>query len=232
MNIAPDTLQNIFYTLYFTVTHNFIAIIYTLGIIAATLIGLRKPSRAAFVLLWGFAILLFSFEYNKHILEPLKEQTINSLITERQSYRLERLITVVLEKAIPLFLPIIGWILVIGSSIGLWLTRKTEGDPIKISLFSLSKKKSQEKDLWNTLIMFIDEYKDNTTSFSRFVGNIEGALAVQPSEHKAQITSILYTLEKKNSNSTTQLKYQHLTKEIDQLRIFVIKQLNSAEKTL
>jgi hypothetical protein len=232
MNIAPDTLQNIFYTLYFTLTHNFIAIIYTLGIIVATLIGLRRPSRAALILLWGFVILLFAFEYNKHILEPLKEQTINSLITERQSYRLERLITVVLEKAIPLFLPIIGWILVIGSSIGLYLSRKSHDVSSKFSLFSLTKKNNDEKQLWKTLLMFIDEYKDNTSSVSRFAGNIEGAIAVEPPSDKTFITATLYTIEKKTSNSSTSLRYQDLTKEIDDLRDFVIKQLNKTEKTL
>jgi hypothetical protein len=49
----------------------------------------------------GFALLLFAFEYQKHIVDGLLEQTRGSLITERQSYRLEWLLDKTFGKILP-----------------------------------------------------------------------------------------------------------------------------------
>lgn len=111
--IAPDTQQNIMYTVYFMLLHNFEAMLYSLGIFIMTLWMLYRPSRAKFLIFLGFVILLFAFEYKKHILEGLVEQTRNSLITERQSWRLERYINIILAKLVPLALPLLGWFLII-----------------------------------------------------------------------------------------------------------------------
>ncbi|OGK35550.1 hypothetical protein A3F59_05020 [Candidatus Roizmanbacteria bacterium RIFCSPHIGHO2_12_FULL_38_13] len=115
--MSPDTQQNIFYTVYFILLHNFEAVLYSCGIIFTTLWMLYKPSRAKILILWGFIFLLFSFEYKKHIVEGLTEQTINSLITERQSYRIERYVNVTLNKLVPLALPLGGWILIVGGTV-------------------------------------------------------------------------------------------------------------------
>lgn len=111
--IAPDTQQNIIYTAYFILLHNFEAILYSFGILVMVLWILYKPSRAKFLIFLGFVILLFAFEYKKHILEGLVEQTRNSLITERQSWRLERYINIILARLVPLVLPLVGWFLII-----------------------------------------------------------------------------------------------------------------------
>ncbi|PIZ64284.1 hypothetical protein COY14_05115 [Candidatus Roizmanbacteria bacterium CG_4_10_14_0_2_um_filter_36_9] len=97
-------------------THNALAVIYSLGIVVSTCLLFYKPTRAKVLILWGFVILLFAFEYEKHILEGLKEQTINSLITERQSVKIEYYVTKILTKAVPFVLPIIGWVLVIAGA--------------------------------------------------------------------------------------------------------------------
>ena len=110
--ISPDTQQNILYTIYFILIHNFEAVLYVVGILLMTGWALYKPTRGKIVMLWGFIILLFAFEYSKHILEPLKEQTIQSLITERESIRIEYYITKILTRAVPFGLPILGWMLV------------------------------------------------------------------------------------------------------------------------
>ncbi len=112
--MSPDTQQNIIYTLYFILLHNFEAILYSFGIFVMTLWILYKPSRAKFLVFFGFVILLFAFEYKKHIVEGLTEQTVNSLITERRSYRIERYVEVTLSKLVPLALPLLGWSLVVG----------------------------------------------------------------------------------------------------------------------
>ena len=115
--ISPDTQQNIIYTIYFILVHNFQAILYSAGMIIMTFLILYRPSRWKFLIFWGFLILLFAFEYNKHILDPLVEQTRNSLITERQSWRLERYINIVIAKLVPLALPLFGWLLIIAGSV-------------------------------------------------------------------------------------------------------------------
>jgi hypothetical protein len=115
--MAPDTQQNILYTVYFILLHNLEAILYFFGIFIMTLWMLYKPTRAKFVILIGFVLLLFAFEYKKHIVEGLTEQTKNSLITERQSYRIERYLDIILSKLVPLGLPLLGWMCVIGGTI-------------------------------------------------------------------------------------------------------------------
>ncbi len=112
--IAPDTRQNLMYTVYFIILHNFEAILYSAGIFIALIMALYKPTRGKILIMCGFIILLFAFEYDKHILEPLRQQTIGSLITERQSYRIEHTINYVTMRILPKILPFFGWMLVIG----------------------------------------------------------------------------------------------------------------------
>jgi len=109
MQLTPDLKQNIFFMVYFIVRHNLSAIIYGAGILFSIILAIIKPSRKAMFMLLGFIILLFAFEYNKHIAEPLHKQTIESLITLKRYYKLEWIIQVVLTKVLPLLLPAIGW---------------------------------------------------------------------------------------------------------------------------
>jgi hypothetical protein len=111
--MAPDTKQNLFYTISFLLLHNAEAIFYLSAVILFTLLALYKPTRGKVITMWGFLILLFAFEYNKHILEPLTLQFMNSLITERPSFRIEYTINLILVKLVPTGLPIIGWCLVV-----------------------------------------------------------------------------------------------------------------------
>lgn len=113
MPIAPDTQQNLIYAIYFAITHNLEAFIYLGGALLVTVWALFKPSRGKILMLWGFIILLFAFEYNKHILEPLRQQTIGSLVTERQSFRIEQTINYATMRVLPKIMPVIGWFLVI-----------------------------------------------------------------------------------------------------------------------
>jgi hypothetical protein len=107
--INGELIQNSYYTIYFLLLHNFFAIIYFSGLILSTALSLYKPSRMATFLMIGFACLLFAFEYDKHIVEGLKEQTINSLITETPRYKLAQAISVMISKILPLLLKFLGW---------------------------------------------------------------------------------------------------------------------------
>lgn len=110
--ITPELQQNIFYTLYFTVTHNALAIFYAAGILAAVILSIVKPSRKSVILLLGFIVLLFSFEYSKHIEEGLKQQTLNSLITIQEHNQVRRIVNIVTSKLLPRGLPVLGWLMV------------------------------------------------------------------------------------------------------------------------
>lgn len=115
MIITPDLKQNIFYTLYFTITHNALALFYFSGIIFAIGLSLYRPSRKSVLLLLGFSLLLFGFQYNKHILEGLREQTLNALITIQEHNKVRRIINIITLKLLPLFFPLTGGFLVLFS---------------------------------------------------------------------------------------------------------------------
>lgn len=99
--MAPDTQQNFLVAGMLLVEHNFFALFFLGGVILSVALGLWKPSRGAILLVVGFALLLFAFEYQKHIVDGLLEQTRGSLITERQSYRLEWLLDKTFGKILP-----------------------------------------------------------------------------------------------------------------------------------
>jgi len=128
MIITPDLKQNILLTIYLTVADNFFAVFYALGIVISALLAIRKPSRYAIFMLLGFILLLFGFEYQKHILEGLKEQTINALITVQEHNKVRRLVNIVLVKAAPILLPFFGWTFIIA---GIYLFKRGR----KINLF-------------------------------------------------------------------------------------------------
>lgn len=111
--MSLDLKQNVFYTALFIIMHNFVAIIYSLGILISAFLLLIKPTRWKTLLLFGFIVLLFAFEYNKHIVGPLKEQTLNSLITIQPHFKINRAVNIILVRGLPLLLPVAGWLLVI-----------------------------------------------------------------------------------------------------------------------
>ena len=115
MDIAPDLRQNIVVTLYLLFTHNYIAIAYFFGIILGIILSVWKPSRFATFILIGFSILLFSYEYDKHIIAGLREQTLKSLITVTPHYRLSRIVNLFLSDLLPVLFYITGWGMLFGA---------------------------------------------------------------------------------------------------------------------
>ena len=107
--MAPDLRQNIIVTLYLLFTHNELAIAYFSGVLLAVWLSISRPSRFATFLLIGFALLLFQYEYDKHIITGLRDQTMTSLITEQPHLRVQRLINLVLSDLLPIGLFTAGW---------------------------------------------------------------------------------------------------------------------------
>src|SRR3989344_7830326 len=108
--IAPDLQQNIFVTIYLLFSHNYIPFAYFTGLVIGIILSVYRPSRFATFVLLGFAILLFSYEYDKHIIEGLRQQTIQSLITTQPHYRLQRIIDLTLTELLPVLFYLTGWV--------------------------------------------------------------------------------------------------------------------------
>lgn len=107
--ITPDLRQSIIVTLYLLFTHNQLAIAYFLGLILSIGLSMWRPSRFAMFLLIGFALLLFQYEYDKHIITGLRQQTMQSLITDQPHFRVQRLISLVVSDLLPIGLFVVGW---------------------------------------------------------------------------------------------------------------------------
>lgn len=107
--VSPDLRQNIIVTLYLLFTHNQLAIAYFLGLILSIGLSIWRPSRFATFLLIGFSLLLFQYEYDKHIITGLREQTMQSLITQQPHFRTQRLINLALSDLVPIGLFVAGW---------------------------------------------------------------------------------------------------------------------------
>jgi hypothetical protein len=110
MDVTSDLSQNIVHTIYLTFAHNYILLAYLIGLAISVMMALKKPSRYATLLILGFAILAFSFEYDKHIIDGLREQTINSLITVQQHNKVQKLTTTLITDVAPLVFYIGGWV--------------------------------------------------------------------------------------------------------------------------
>ncbi len=110
--ITPDIKQNLIITLYLSFTHNYILFAYLTGLFISIIIAIKRPSRFIILMLIGFAILAFSFEYDKHIIVSFRDQTMTSLITETPHYRLQKYINLIISEAIPILLYLTGWIFI------------------------------------------------------------------------------------------------------------------------
>lgn len=107
--ITPDLSTNINNTLYLIVAHNYQPAVYLIGFAFAIFLLIKKPSRSYTFMLLGFICLLFQFEYTKHIVEGLTEQTTNSLITATPHYTAKRWLNAIIEDIVPICLFVGGW---------------------------------------------------------------------------------------------------------------------------
>ena len=85
---------------------------YFIGLIISIFLNYKHPTRHGLLLIIGFALLVFSYEYDKHIVNSLREQTLNSLITVKSHYTLSKWINVALGVMMPIILYIAGWFFV------------------------------------------------------------------------------------------------------------------------
>ena len=110
--MSPDLKQNFAVTAYLLFSHNYIAFVYLSGVIISIILSLIKPSRFTVFMLIGFITLLFSFEYDKHLIDPFRQQTLYSLITATPHYRLQKIIDIMIVEIFPILFYITGWMLI------------------------------------------------------------------------------------------------------------------------
>lgn len=106
----PIIKQGLIQLIYSTFIHNSEVIAFGLGIVISLLLLIRKPKRNYVFFLIGFTCLLINFEYSKHIVDPLYQQTVGVVVTAEGYQRTRRLIDLMINNFIPLILYISGWL--------------------------------------------------------------------------------------------------------------------------
>ena len=106
---SSDLQQSLITTIYSLFSHNYEAAAYFTGMIIGIILLIRRPSRFATFIMLGFAVLLFQFEYDKHIISALRDQTLTSLATAKPHLRFQRIVSVIITELMPIILYIAGW---------------------------------------------------------------------------------------------------------------------------
>ena len=96
-------------TVFLTFLHNQYAIAFLSGALISLALLIYKPSRYPIFLLIGFTILLIGFEYDKHIIQPLQDQTIASLGVGDSDTSAKLLLLRTFQKLIPIGFFTVGW---------------------------------------------------------------------------------------------------------------------------
>jgi hypothetical protein len=108
-NITPDLSQSILTTIYLIFSHNYEAIAYFAGMVLGIILLIKKPSRFATFVMLGFGLLLFQYEYDKHIITGLREQTLLSLATGKPHLRFQRIVGLIISDILPIIFYLLGW---------------------------------------------------------------------------------------------------------------------------
>jgi len=99
----------IFQLIYSTFLHNSEAIALFVGIIICLGLLFKKPARIYLYFFLSFVFLLARFEYLKHIVDPLEQQTAGVMITENGHFRTKRTLDLFFNDLVPLVLYVGGW---------------------------------------------------------------------------------------------------------------------------
>lgn len=99
----------IFQLLYFTFLHNADAIAYLVGIIFVFVLLLKNPRRILVLYLLGFILLEIRFQYLKHIVDPLYDQTVGAMLQGGTFFRTRRILDLFLNDLVPMGLYVGGW---------------------------------------------------------------------------------------------------------------------------
>jgi len=102
--------------------HNSEAIAYFIGCVLTLVLQFIKPRRLNLLFFIGFLLLLLEFQYVKHIVEPLEQQTLQTVLQQGASgIRFQKITGIFLEKLVPFGLYLGGWGAIFT---GIWLGSK------------------------------------------------------------------------------------------------------------
>ena len=124
MPASPTLTDSLFSTIYSTFDHNNLVIAFFLATIVSACLVFKRPNRFHLLLLFGFATLAFNFEYEKHIIAPLRDQTLSALAPDPNLHvRTQKYVEIFLSILVPIGLYIFGWglifwAMVIGGKVG------------------------------------------------------------------------------------------------------------------
>ncbi|MEO8582078.1 MAG: hypothetical protein ABI425_05920 [Patescibacteria group bacterium] len=98
-----------FQLFYFTFLHNADAIAYLVGILFIFALLIKKPSRVLILFLLGFILLELRFQYLKHIVDPLYDQTVGAMIQTSSFLKTRKFFDILLNDLVPMGLYVGGW---------------------------------------------------------------------------------------------------------------------------
>ena len=107
---SPELADNLLTTIYSTFDHNKIVIAYVCAALLGGFLVFKKPTRYHVLLLFGFAILAFTYEYEKHIIAPLRDQTLQAVAPDPNVHvRTQKYLDIFLSVLFPIGLYVTGW---------------------------------------------------------------------------------------------------------------------------
>lgn len=105
-----DLTSSLFSTIYATFDHNNLVIAYFVATLISAFLVFRRPNRFHLLLLFGFAILTFNFEYEKHLIAPLRDQTLSAIAPNPNLHiKTQKFVEIFLSILVPIGLYILGW---------------------------------------------------------------------------------------------------------------------------
>jgi|GEM_PF-988467 len=108
--MTSDIASNLITGLYLLFAHNGLLIIYVFGALVSLLLIFLKPRRLTVLYFLAFLTLAFGFEYDKHLIVPLRDQTIATVVADPETHLFtQRLINLFISEFIPVALFILGW---------------------------------------------------------------------------------------------------------------------------
>lgn len=113
MSQNTDLNSSLLNTIFLTFSHNEFVIAFALATLLSAYLVFIKPSRYHVLLLFGYAILVLSYEYEKHISIPLTEQTLKSLAPVPGTHlRTQQYVNTFLSIFLPVGIFVTGWLLI------------------------------------------------------------------------------------------------------------------------
>ena len=106
--LTPDIEQALSHFFRLTFLHKAYPIGLLLICILSLSLAIHRPTRSKLLIFSGALLLLVHFEYLKHILEPLKAQTLLTVTTETPRYTFVWFIDTFLTKILPAGLLLLG----------------------------------------------------------------------------------------------------------------------------